>query len=138
MYTKHFQTESEEDVVREARLQTIAHEFVATPRILECQPTFITMEHVDGMTVADMYGSDIRRVPHAVKREIYEIVHTLYKKAGIQYIDVTGYNFLIDENTGGIWVIDFGHARQQLEPLDPYLERLFKMERLTRWNSVFK
>jgi RIO-like serine/threonine protein kinase len=138
MFTKHFQSESEEDVRREARLQTIAHEFVSTPRILDCQPTSITMERVDGMTVADMYGADIRRVPHALKREMYEMIHTLYKKAGIQYIDVTGYNFVIDENTGQLWIIDFGHAREQLVPLNPYLERLFKMERLTRWNSIFK
>ena len=138
MYTKHFQSESEEDVRREAHLQSLAYDYVLTPRILDCQPTFITMEHIQGMTVADMYGTDIRRVPNAVKKEIYEIIHTLYKKAGIQYIDVTGYNFLIDDTTGHVCVIDFGHARQQLEPLDPYLERLFKMERLTRWNSVFK
>lgn len=136
-FTKHFQSESEEDVRHEARLQTIAHEFVSTPRILDCQSNSITMERIHGLTVADTYGTDIRRLPHAVRREIYEIIHTLYKKAGIQYTDVTGYNFMIDDN-GRLWVVDFGHAQQKLEPLDPYLERLFKMERLTRWNSVFK
>ena len=66
------------------------------------------MERIEGMTLADFYGDDI---PEFAWKEVRRIVGLLLQN-GIQYVDITPYNFMIEEKTEKIYVIDYGHAKK--------------------------
>ncbi len=69
---------------------------------------YIIMERVHGLTVADYYGEDI---PDAVWNEIRRLLRILLEN-GVEYIDISPYNFMVCEATEKIYVIDYGHARE--------------------------
>lgn len=92
----------------------IASKYNFTPKThgitLMSSYTEIAMEIVQGQTLADMFGDDPDNIPGWVWDEMRRIVTLLYTQEGIEYIDITPYNFMIDSNDK-IWIIDFGHAR---------------------------
>jgi tRNA A-37 threonylcarbamoyl transferase component Bud32 len=53
---------------------------------------------------------------------------------GIEYLDVTPYNFI--EKDGTVYIIDFGHARNVSDYLDDYLDDIFANWKL-KWNPEF-
>lgn len=66
------------------------------------------MEKIDGINVSDNYGENNNNTPD----KIYDIIRKIIKNLAdinIDYIDITGYNFIIDKNDD-IWIIDFEHA----------------------------
>ena len=69
----------------------------------------ITMEKINGKTLFEKYSDDPSDIPKWVWDEIRHILTILYEDEGIEYIDITPYNFMIDNNNK-IWIIDFGHA----------------------------
>jgi RIO-like serine/threonine protein kinase len=94
------------------------------------------MDNLNEFCIADKYGEQIRMIPLWIRQEIVEILWVLYSQLGIQYVDVTPYNFI--EKDGRVWIIDFGHAIDKSDILDPYLESIFNTWKLTRWNPRFK
>lgn len=72
--------------------------------------TYLGMTKINGMTLADFYGANIRDIPDSIWKQVHNIIQTLYNN-GIEYIDITPYNFMIDNNEK-IWIIDFEHAKQ--------------------------
>ena len=73
-----------------------------------------------------------------VFKQIQDIILYLYT-AGIEYPDITGYNFI--EYNDKIWIIDFGHATmispgQQSEPNDSFVKECMMGENTT-WNPHF-
>ena len=58
---------------------------------------YVLMEKIDGMTLADMFGEEKEQIPKKIWKEIHLIIEKLYF-TGIQYIDITPYNFMIDSN----------------------------------------
>ena len=81
----------------------------------------MVMEKIDGMTVADYYGESDDDTPTFVYDEIRKILTNL-SILNIDYIDITGYNFIIkpeeiEQNEyQSIWIIDFEHARIRKQP----------------------
>jgi len=71
--------------------------------------TEITMNKISGQTLADKFGDNSEDIPDWVWDEMRRIISLLYNEEGIEYIDITPYNFMIDSNDK-IWIIDFGHA----------------------------
>ncbi len=136
MYVKKFTDVSPEEVKREAQLQKRAAELGLSPVVHRFNKNSITMEHLGEMCIADKYGEQIRMIPKWIREDIVEILWNLYTDLGIQYIDVTPYNFV--EKDGRVWIIDFGHARENVDTMDPYLEKLFNTWKLSRWNPRFK
>ena len=66
------------------------------------------MEKIDGINISDNYGENNNDTPN----EIYDTIRKIIKKLvdiNIDYIDITGYNFIIDKNED-IWIIDFEHT----------------------------
>ena len=135
MFTKKFTDTSPEEVRREAKLQKRAANRGLSPAIRRVTKNSITMEDLSELCIADKYGEQIRMIPKWIREDIVEILWCLYTELGIQYIDVTPYNFI--EKDDKVWVIDFGHAKEE-EVLDPYLERIFNTWKLIRWNPRFK
>jgi RIO-like serine/threonine protein kinase len=46
--------------------------------------------------------------------KVEHILETLFECEGIEYVDITSYNFMEDVD-GKIWIIDFGDAYYTLE-----------------------
>ena len=60
------------------------------------------------LDLKDKYGEDPLNVPKIIWDQIRTIIKILYHQEGIEYIDITGYNFI--EKNGKVYIIDFGDA----------------------------
>jgi len=69
---------------------------------------YIVMEKINGMSVADMYGENPLDIPVNIFENIRQILYIL-KEHKLDYIDITGYNFLIDDKEK-LYIIDFEHC----------------------------
>jgi tRNA A-37 threonylcarbamoyl transferase component Bud32 len=136
-FTKRFDNTPTEQIRNEVYLQLIAADAGLSPAIQETDfRTYIRMEDVGEMCIADKYGENIRNIPRYIREDIVEALWKLYSVHGIQYIDVTPYNFI--EKDDRLWVIDFGHASQTKPTLDPYLSKTFAEWKISKWNPRFK
>ena len=135
VYTKYLDGYHDE-VLNEITLQIQAAKLGFAPEIIETDfKTYITMELIDAMSISDKYGDSIRKVPKEIRDQILDILWILYSDADIEYVDVTGYNFI--EKDGKVWVIDFGHAKRSGDNMDPFLSKIFTSWKLS-WNPRFK
>lgn len=69
---------------------------------------YIVMEKIVGMSVSDMYGENPLDVPINVFEQIRHICRIL-KDHKLDYVDITGYNFMITEDQK-VYILDFEHA----------------------------
>jgi len=123
-----------EDIRREARFQRHAAAMGLSPKVIRCTNKTIVMEQIKGKCLADKYGDNIEDIPEWVKEDILDILSTLYTTAGIEYVDITPYNFI--EVDGIVWIIDFGHARHASKTKDCFLEEILDNWEL-KWNPDF-
>lgn len=104
--------DSPEKIENELDLQKMASKLNVAPKIIDNyyheHKMYVLMEKINGMTLADIYGEDKKDIPKKIWNEIHNIIEKLYY-SGIQYVDITPYNFMVDSN-GKVFVIDFGHA----------------------------
>lgn len=108
---------------------------LAPPIVETDNATFMVMEQIPAMNLADYYTPSIRRLPHYVREQIVAILEAMYVIEGIQYVDITPYNFI--EYNGKVWVVDFEHAYDDDQPLHPVLSHILTTHRL-KWNKDFK
>jgi tRNA A-37 threonylcarbamoyl transferase component Bud32 len=96
----------------------------------------LTLEKINGDNLSNIYGEDIRGVPPNIVDIIRNFLRFLCEQ-GIDYIDITGYNFMLD-NHENIWIIDFEHTKIRTEPNSPdeFLSRFINGE--LSWNPEFK
>jgi len=135
MYRKEFTHTPAKEIAREVRLQQVSANLGLSPAVLKTDnKTFIEMELIGDMALAYKYGYDVDELPNTVRQQVYDLVYTLYQH-GIQYVDITPYNFI--EHDGKVWIIDFGHASNR-KRLAPYLRRLFNEGYLHEWNADFR
>ena len=93
------------------------------------------MEKIDGMNVSDMYGEDAKNVPDEIFEIIVNIIKTL-KLHGIEYPDITGYNFIEDKhNYGKIWIIDFEHSKINKNITNKHINSICNY--VKKWNPDF-
>ena len=110
--------DNERKISREIEMQEISANYGFSPKIIKSTITFnkedgkyignITMEHIKEMCIADKYGEDPKNVPKLIWDQIRTIIKILYYQEGIEYIDITGYNFI--EKNNKVYIIDFGDA----------------------------
>jgi len=97
----------------EIELQTIAARHGVAPRILsvceERTQTVVQMEDIGAPCLAEIYGENPHEIPIRIWQKIHTILELLFEHEGIEYVDITPYNFLEKEN-GRIVCIDFGDA----------------------------
>lgn len=72
--------------------------------------------------------------------KIRNILANLLEQEGIEYVDVTGYNFMLvgDGDEQDVFIIDFGHARWISNPpraTDDFLASFLEGE--NAWNPEF-
>jgi tRNA A-37 threonylcarbamoyl transferase component Bud32 len=102
-----------ENIENEIMFQKIASDYDFTPKILkawkENENFFIEMEKIDAPCLAEKYGDDPDDIPVEYWNKMREILQILWEVEGIEYVDITPYNFI--EKDGKLFLIDFGHAR---------------------------
>ena len=115
MYTKKIIYSNKRDKnasEQEIELQNIASKYNFTPIIHKTLFTDtyceITMDKIDTICLADMYGDKATDLPIHIWSKIHHIIETLYEEEGIEYIDITPYNFI--EHKNKLYIIDFGDA----------------------------
>lgn len=99
------------------------------------------MDAVDGKCLADIYTDDPTAVPDRVWAEIERILAVLYEREGIEYVDITSYNFMEDED-GKVWIIDFGDAYYSTKekgapPANWFLRSVLNGETEKEWNPDY-
>ena len=130
----------EEDAENEVELQKIADNYNFVPKIIntsfEEERCVIEMEYLESKNLADIYGENIEEVPEHVWNSIRIILKILLEEEGIEYVDITPYNFM--EKDGKVYVIDFGHAYYtDLVDVNPFLNDVLYND-LKSWNPDFK
>ena len=96
----------------------------------------IVLERVDGDNLSNIYGESITGVPINIITIIRQFLRFLCER-GIDYVDVTGYNFMfdVDEN---IWIIDFEHAQIRTEHETPNEFLTMFIDGELSWNPDFR
>ena len=119
----------------EIELQDIASKHGFAPRIERIDGLVVQMESVNGACLADIYTDDPKKVPDFVWAEIHRILAVLYEVEGIEYVDITPYNFT--EKDDKVYIIDFGDAQYALKDnIDWFLREFLDGE--NSWNPDYK
>lgn len=135
-FVKRFRDTPYEEIRREARLQRRAAAIGVSPKVIRCTRNSIVMENLDANCLADAYGENLEDIPQWIKDDIVDILYMLYMHVGIEYVDVTPYNFV--EKDGIVWVVDFGHAKEaDYDNPDDFLDETFANWDLQKWNCDF-
>jgi tRNA A-37 threonylcarbamoyl transferase component Bud32 len=137
IYKKDVSQRTESQIRNEVELQNKAYSYLkCTPKIVKTDyKTYIDMEDLDEMCVADMYGEDIKKIPDYILEQMYEIVLKLYLHCGIEYIDITPYNFI--EKSRKVYIIDFGDAKL-VQDRNWFLQELLLHKKIHEWNPDFR
>jgi len=145
-YNKTIIAKTARKIEREIEMQKISANYGFTPNIISYQIEYcntkkayigkIKMEHLNAPCLADIYSDDPSKIPKLHWNKIRYIIHTLYENEGIEYIDITGYNFIEKDNK--IYIIDFGDAQytKKSEKINWFLEDF--LNGYNGWNPDFK
>lgn len=96
----------------------------------------LTMEKINGMNISDMFGENSDSVPDVIFSYVNSIIKNL-KILNIEYPDITGYNFIIDNNDNDkIWIIDFEHSKFNNEINNQFILDICNGKK--KWNPDFK
>jgi len=144
IYNKTVIAKDARTIERQVEMQQFVSKFGFTPKITKFKLTHdktkneyigdISMEHLDEMCLADMYTDNPDNIPDIIWDKIREIIKILYDE-GIEYIDITGYNFI--EKNNNIYIIDFGDARytKKAVKINWFLEKF--LNGYNGWNPDF-
>lgn len=103
---------SSDSVELEAELQQISNKYGFSPKVLdiiyENDKATINMEYINEKCLYYKYGKHEEDIPNFIWEQIRDKLKILYEEEGIQYTDITPYNFI--EKNGEVYIIDFGHA----------------------------
>jgi tRNA A-37 threonylcarbamoyl transferase component Bud32 len=123
---------------REMEFQEIASAIGLAPQIIKKRLLRnglfrVTMERIPPMCVCDMYGYEEEDIPPHIWRGVRRVVRKLFRN-GIEYKDITGYNF-IEDPSGKIWVIDFEHAKSVNNRCSKFVREFINGR--NNWNPYF-
>jgi tRNA A-37 threonylcarbamoyl transferase component Bud32 len=128
----------DQDYANEVDLQNVAAVYGFCPCIIDVEITdtecIVTMEYLGDGILADIYGEDPSNVPVEVWDDIRRIVTILYEIEGIEYPDITPYNFIKVKDK--IYIIDFGDAKYRDKETNWFLAEFMDGE--NSWNPDYK
>jgi tRNA A-37 threonylcarbamoyl transferase component Bud32 len=127
-YTKYGVKQHEYDVHK--YVYNLKLEKVNVPKIIsyDKEKEIMVMHKIDAMNLSDMFGEKSSDIDEYYFDEIRTIIKTLSDN-GIEYPDITGYNFI--EHANKIWIIDFEHAHIRDTFVDKFIQGRNK------WNPRF-
>ena len=133
-YIKRFTNVRPKDVKREAELLNIAASYGLAPDVIDTDyKTYIEMNDLSAMNVADMWGDEI---PEEILGGMFSIIWILYHVCNIEYRDIWPRNFIVVDKR--VYIVDFGHARRKQRKCDKYLLKILNAGTLTHWNPEFR
>jgi len=133
-YIKRFTNVRPKDVKREAELLNIAASYGLAPDVIDTDyKTYIEMDNLSEMNVADMWGDEI---PEEILGGMFSIIWILYHVCDIEYRDIWPRNFIVIDKR--VYIVDFGHARRKQRKCDKYLKQILNAGILTHWNPEFR
>ena len=94
----------------------------------------MVMERINGLSLSDFYGEEARAVPEEMFEEARDIIKTLVLY-NIEYPDITGYNFILDEKEEEVWIIDFEHAKRKNNIRNRFITSFCGGK--NTWNRIF-
>jgi len=126
----------------EVELQTISARHGFSPKVIDAlsfpsdNKGIICMEDLNTECLADVYGEDPDDIPRWVWDQIRTMVTTLFEEEGIEYSDITPYNFIEKDNR--VYMIDFGHAKyvNENETISWFVQEFIDGENY--WNPDYK
>ena len=127
-YTKYGVKQHEYDVHK--YVYNLKLEKVNVPKIIsyDKEKEIMVMHKINALNLSDMFGEKSSDIDEYYFDEIRTIIQTLSDN-GIEYPDITGYNFLEHDNK--IWIIDFEHAHIRDTFVDKFIQGRNK------WNPRF-
>jgi tRNA A-37 threonylcarbamoyl transferase component Bud32 len=114
-------------------------EIVSVPKIYryDKRNKIMVMQKIFNMSIADEYGEDPANVPHHMFTLMQDIIRKLYY-AGIEYPDITGYNFIFYNNK--MYLRNFKYCRiftnTTMKDVDPFIIKF--INGLCEWNPDYK
>lgn len=136
LFAKGGLTKRETDIHRVAASLGVApalHVVLPDRQVSSAPPRCIAvMQRIRGVSVADFYGD--QPIPQHVWNQIHVILQKLWNN-GIEYVDITPYNFMLDIDTGCVWVVDFGHARRVR--MNWFLQEVLNERQCHTWTPDF-
>ena len=94
----------------------------------------MVMHKVNGLNISDMYSETLDNISNELFEQVREIIKTLVYH-NVEYIDITGYNFILDNNDK-LWIIDFEHAKYTIPMNDEFVKKF--CNGLNEWNPEFR
>ena len=127
-YTKYGVKQHEYDVHK--YVYNLKLEKVNIPKIIsyDKEKEIMVMHKINALNLSDMFGEKSSDIDEYYFDEIRTIIQTLSDN-GIEYPDITGYNFI--EHSNKIWIIDFEHAHIRDTFVDKFIQGRNK------WNPRF-
>ena len=127
-YTKYGVKQHEYDVHK--YVFNLKLEKVNVPKIIsyDKEKEIMVMHKINALNLSDMFGEKSSDIDEYYFDEIRTIIKTLSDN-GIEYPDITGYNFIEYDNK--IWIIDFEHAHIRDTFVDKFIQGRNK------WNPRF-
>ena len=127
-YTKYGVKQHEYDVHK--YVYNLKLEKVNIPKIIsyDKEKEIMVMHKINALNLSDMFGEKSSDIDEYYFDEIRTIIQTLSDN-GIEYPDITGYNFIEHDNK--IWIIDFEHAHIRDTFVDKFIQGRNK------WNPRF-
>jgi len=122
----------------EIELQSIAARYGFAPKIISTSKhkdiCLIFMENLDTECLADVYGEDPEEIPEWIWDQIRIMIRTLIEEEGIEYPDITPYNFI--EKNDKIYMVDFGDAKYINDDISWFVQEFIDGE--NSWNPDYK
>ena len=127
-YTKYGVKQHEYDVHK--YVYNLKLEKVNVPKIIsyDKEKEIMVMHKINALNLSDMFGEKSSDIDEYYFDEIRTIIKTLSDN-GIEYPDITGYNFI--EHNKKIWIIDFEHAHIR----DTFVNKFIQGR--NKWNPRF-
>jgi len=127
-YTKYGVKQHEYDVHK--YVYNLKLEKVNVPKIIsyDKEKEIMVMHKINALNLSDMFGENASDIDEYYFDEIRTIIQTLSDN-GIEYPDITGYNFI--EHANKIWIIDFEHAHIR----DTFVNKFIQGR--NKWNPRF-
>lgn len=132
-----------ENVERESDIQDVSAAMGFSPYTISKthisnDTWLLEMDKVPGKSLYEIYGDEPSNIPNNVWTQIRYIVRQLYYKEGIVYVDITPYNFMMDEDEN-VLIIDFGDAYYEEEgQIRNWFHQEFLDDCINSWNPDFK
>lgn len=137
-YNEYFIHKWTYDLLKELSKKKETNINIHVPKIYNYDPInkTLSMQKIYGDNLSNIYGEDINEIPTKLISTIRHLL-ILLSEYRIDYIDITGYNFMLD-NSDNLWIIDFEHARcrDTDDTIDPFLNEFINGK--LSWNPDFR